>query len=53
MTSIVRHNLDRRMAGRSSGPLLGWTCRLCDLAACGRAEGECPTANAAAAYLRS
>jgi DNA-binding MarR family transcriptional regulator len=25
-----------------------WTCRLCDLAACGRAEGQCPTANAAA-----
>lgn len=25
-----------------------WICRLCDLRACGRAAGECPTANAAA-----
>ncbi|MGF7236577.1 MAG: MarR family winged helix-turn-helix transcriptional regulator [Frankia sp.] len=25
-----------------------WICRLCDLAACGRAEGHCPAANAAA-----
>jgi DNA-binding MarR family transcriptional regulator len=26
-----------------------WICRLCDLDACGRAAGHCPTANAAAA----
>ena len=26
-----------------------WICRLCDLEACGRADGLCPTANAAAA----
>jgi DNA-binding MarR family transcriptional regulator len=26
-----------------------WICRLCDLVACGRADGACPTANAAAA----
>ena len=26
-----------------------WICRLCDLPACGRDEGRCPTANAAAA----
>jgi DNA-binding MarR family transcriptional regulator len=26
-----------------------WTCRLCDLTACGRSEGRCPAANAAAA----
>ncbi len=26
-----------------------WICRLCDLRACGRDEGQCPTANAAAA----
>ena len=26
-----------------------WTCRLCDLSACGRAEGHCPVARAAAA----
>ncbi len=31
-----------------------WICRLCDLRACGRAEGLCPAANAAAAkYLGS
>ncbi|MBG0561519.1 MarR family winged helix-turn-helix transcriptional regulator [Actinoplanes aureus] len=26
-----------------------WICRLCDLGACGRDQGRCPTANAAAA----
>jgi DNA-binding MarR family transcriptional regulator len=26
-----------------------WICRLCDLAACGRADGACPAANAAVA----
>jgi DNA-binding MarR family transcriptional regulator len=26
-----------------------WVCRLCDLDACGRRDGQCPTANAAAA----
>jgi DNA-binding MarR family transcriptional regulator len=26
-----------------------WTCRLCDLRACGRDDGHCPAANAAAA----
>ena len=25
-----------------------WICRLCDTGACGRAEGRCPAANAAA-----
>jgi DNA-binding MarR family transcriptional regulator len=29
-----------------------WICRLCDLAACGRPEGHCPTANAAAVKYR-
>jgi DNA-binding MarR family transcriptional regulator len=42
---FVRGNLDR-------GPgVAGWICRLCDTAACGRAEGGCPTANSASAYL--
>jgi DNA-binding MarR family transcriptional regulator len=27
----------------------GWTCRLCDLTACGRADGDCPAAEAARA----
>ncbi len=30
-----------------------WICRLCDLQACGRAEGRCPTASAAAAKYAS
>jgi DNA-binding MarR family transcriptional regulator len=30
----------------------GWTCRLCDTAACGRPEGACPAANAAEAAIR-
>lgn len=38
MASIVRT--------KDGGP---WICRLCDLDACGRASGNCPTANAAAA----
>jgi rubrerythrin len=25
-----------------------WICRLCDLTACGRSDGNCPTARAAA-----
>jgi DNA-binding MarR family transcriptional regulator len=29
-----------------------WICRLCDLEACGRNDGHCPTANAAAAKYR-
>jgi DNA-binding MarR family transcriptional regulator len=29
----------------------GWTCRLCDLAACGRPDGHCPAANAARAAV--
>jgi DNA-binding MarR family transcriptional regulator len=38
MASIVR----RKEGG-------AWTCRLCDLDACGRASGHCPAASAAAA----
>lgn len=42
--------MSRVMAGvvrRKEGG--AWICRLCDLGACGRASGHCPTANAAAA----
>jgi DNA-binding MarR family transcriptional regulator len=46
MDSFVRFNLER-------GPgVAGWICRLCDTQACGRDDGHCPTANAAAAHLR-
>ena len=32
------------VAGKDGG---AWICRLCDLRACGRADGHCPAANAA------
>jgi DNA-binding MarR family transcriptional regulator len=38
MATIVRDKTDG----------VRWICRLCDLASCGRDEGACPTANAAA-----
>jgi MarR family transcriptional repressor of emrRAB len=41
---FVRANIDRGSGG-------GWICRLCDLAACGRDAGRCPTANTAAGYI--
>jgi DNA-binding MarR family transcriptional regulator len=44
-----------RIADRLDGPVTGaagaWWCRQCDLAACGRPAGSCPSANAAAAAL--
>jgi len=40
MAAYVRTNLDH--PGEQ-----GWICRLCDLNACGRAAGHCPTANTA------
>ena len=40
----------RRLQSRARGePVGGWMCRLCDLEACGRPEGRCPVAAAAAA----
>jgi DNA-binding MarR family transcriptional regulator len=44
LETVVRGKLARE-AGRSTR----WICRLCDMPACGRAEGRCPAANAAAA----
>jgi len=40
MEAYVRANLDQ--PGQQ-----GWICRLCDLTACGRSAGHCPTANTA------
>jgi DNA-binding MarR family transcriptional regulator len=42
---------EERLAERARGdlPAGGWLCRLCDAEACGRPEGDCPTATAAAA----
>jgi DNA-binding MarR family transcriptional regulator len=46
---LLRDLLGRVMAAVVSHKDGGaWTCRLCDLAACRRAQGECPTYNAAA-----
>jgi DNA-binding MarR family transcriptional regulator len=47
---VLRDLLARVMAGvlvRKDGG--AWTCRLCDLVACRRSEGECPALNAASA----
>jgi DNA-binding MarR family transcriptional regulator len=41
LASLVRAKVQ---SGRSSR---GWTCRLCDLTACGRPDGRCPAASAA------
>ena len=42
--------LSRVMAGVVAEKEGGaWICRLCDLEACGRPDGECPAANAARA----
>jgi len=42
--------MGRLMAAFVRGPgATRWVCRLCDTAACGRADGLCPAANAAAA----
>ncbi len=43
--AAVARRLDARAAGVDPG---GWLCRLCDPVACGRPEGRCPAANAAA-----
>lgn len=49
---LVASLTEQRLADRQRGspPAGGWLCRLCDLDACGRGEGECPAANAAALY---
>lgn len=41
LASLVRAKVQSGRSGR------GWTCRLCDLSACGRPAGLCPAANAA------
>jgi hypothetical protein len=49
LESVVRGKLARDAGGESTR----WICRLCDLRACGRAEGRCPAAAAAAAAAAS
>jgi DNA-binding MarR family transcriptional regulator len=42
--------LGRLLIGRMRGPgATRWICRMCDLEACGRADGRCPVANEAQA----
>ena len=48
LASITTQRLAARDVGET--PAGGWLCRLCDFDACGRPDGVCPTANAAAAY---
>jgi len=45
-TTLITQRLDARKQGNEPA---GWMCRLCDLASCGRTQGECPAANAAEA----
>jgi len=47
LESVVRGKLARDAGSESTR----WICRLCDMHACGRAEGRCPAANAAAAAV--
>jgi DNA-binding MarR family transcriptional regulator len=43
----------QRLEGRAQGqiPAGGWLCRLCDQAACGRPEGQCPAESSARAWI--
>ncbi len=47
---LVRGVVAERLDGRERGdpPAGGWLCRMCDFAACGRADGRCPAASTAA-----
>jgi DNA-binding MarR family transcriptional regulator len=46
MATATAQRLEAREHGEEP---VGWLCRLCDLASCGRPQGECPAANAARA----
>jgi DNA-binding MarR family transcriptional regulator len=45
--TVTTQRLEER---ERSGEAAAWLCRVCDFASCGRAEGECPAANAAQAF---
>jgi rubrerythrin len=47
LEGVVRQKLAREAESTR------WICRLCDTSACGRAEGRCPAASAAAAARAS
>lgn len=44
LESLLGRAMANLVAGKQGG---AWICRLCDLDACGRPDGECPAANAA------
>lgn len=46
LTTVTRARLEERSA-RPAERSQPWLCRLCDFAACGRSEGNCPVNNAA------
>lgn len=45
LTTITLTRAEERVAGTHDRPQ-PWLCRLCDFAACGRSEGNCPVNNA-------
>ena len=47
LAARVLEGVVRQQARARGGESTRWICRLCDLQACGRAEGRCPAANAA------
>ncbi|WP_067565480.1 MarR family winged helix-turn-helix transcriptional regulator [Nocardia acidivorans] len=46
LTTVTRARAEQRSAPGNNRPQ-PWLCRLCDFAACGRSEGDCPVNNAA------
>jgi MarR family transcriptional repressor of emrRAB len=48
VATLTRHRLEQRTAGGE--PRGGALCRMCDFAACGRHDGNCPAARAAEAF---
>ncbi len=44
LRGLLARVMENVVAGKDGGP---WTCRLCDLTACRRPQGECPAANSA------
>ena len=51
IATLTRLRLEQRATGGEPGG--GALCRMCDFAACGRHEGNCPAARAAEAFRRS
>jgi MarR family transcriptional regulator, negative regulator of the multidrug operon emrRAB len=51
IATLTRLRLEQRAAGVE--PAGGALCRMCDFAACGRHEGNCPAARAAEAFERT